>query len=111
MKHAVYFCAAGISRSGEVHPGRCRRRYRSTEDAALHQPLPFSRFVNGMHQRQFIFAVQHFRDLRRQRSQGAVAVGGEVGAVGGIDADHEDHLEGIKKAPRNATLKIRIVKC
>ena len=28
-----------------------------------------------------------FRHLCRQRGQGAVAVGGEVGAVGGIDAD------------------------
>ena len=47
-----------------------------------------------------------------QRSQGAVAVGGEIGAVGGIDADHGDHLQkGKKKAPRDATLKIRIVKC
>ena len=41
-----------------------------------------------MHQRQFVFAVHRFRHLRRQRSQGAVAVGGEVGTVGGIDADH-----------------------
>ena len=53
-----------------------------------------------MHQRQFVFAVQRFRDLRRQRSQSAVAVGGEVGAGGGIDADHGDHLQkGKKKAP------------
>ena len=54
----------------------------------LHQPLPFPGFINGMHQRQFVFAVQRFRDLRRQRSKRTVAIGGEVGAVGGIDADH-----------------------
>ena len=95
-----------VTRRGEVDTGRHGGRYRSTKDAALHQPLPFPGFIDGMHQRQFVFAVQRFRDLRRQRSQSAVAIGGEVGAVGGIDADHGDHLlEGIKKASRNATLE------
>ena len=77
-----------VARRGEVDAGRHGGGHRSTEDAALHQPLPFPRFIDGMHQRQFVFAVQRFRNLRRQRRKGAVPVGGEVSAVGGIDADH-----------------------
>ena len=82
------FCPVIVARRGEVDAGRHGGRHRSAEDASLHQPLPFPGFINGMHQRQFVFAVQRFRDLRRQRSQGAVAVGGEVGAVSRIDTDH-----------------------
>jgi hypothetical protein len=74
-------------------------------NAAAAPPGWQNRRTDGMHQRQFIFAVQRFRDLRRQRSQGAVAIGGEVGTVGGIDADHGDHLQkGKMKAPHDATL-------
>ena len=53
-----------VSGSGEVDAGRHGGGHRSAEDASLHQPLPFPGFVDGMHQRQFIFAVQRFRDLR-----------------------------------------------
>ena len=77
-----------VARRGEVDAWRHGGGNRSAEDAALHQPLPFSRIIDGMHKRQFVFAVQRFRNLRRQRVQGSVAVGGEVGAVGRIDADH-----------------------
>ena len=55
-----------VARRGEVDAGRHGGRHRSAEDAALHQPLPFSGFIDRMHQRQFVFAVQCFRDLRRQ---------------------------------------------
>ena len=67
----------------------------------LHQPLPFPGFINGMHQRQFVFAVQRFRDLRRQRSQGTVAVGGESAGWSQIMGYHLQ--KGKKKASRDAT--------
>ena len=66
------------------HPGGNR----NTQDRVFGKPSPFACLVDGVDQRYLIFAVQRFRNLRRQRCQGAVAVGGEVGAVGGIDADH-----------------------
>ena len=53
-----------VSRCGEVDAGRHGGRHWSAEDASLHQPLPFSGFIDGMHQRQFVFAVQRFRHLR-----------------------------------------------
>jgi hypothetical protein len=56
-----------------------------------------------MYQFQFIFAVQGFRHVRRQRRQGAVSVRGEVGAVGGIDTNQRQTppSKGTKKTPLN----------
>ena len=36
-----------VSRRGEVNAGRHGGGYRSAENAALHQPLPFPGFING----------------------------------------------------------------
>ena len=91
--HPPDFRSAVVARRGEVHAWRHCGWNWSAEDAALYQPLPFSGFIDGMHQLQFIFAVQGFRHVRGQRRQGAVSVGGKVGAVGGIDTDHGNHLQ------------------
>ena len=89
-----------VPRRGKVHAGRHGCWHRSAENAALHQPLPFPGFIDGMHQRQFIFAVQRLRHFRRQRSKSSVAVGREVSAVSGVNTDQGDHLlKGKKKAP------------
>lgn len=58
---AVHLCAAVIPGCGEVNAGRHGGRHRSAEDAALHQPLPFPRFINGVYQLELIFTVQGFR--------------------------------------------------
>ena len=62
-------------------------RHRRAEDAAFHQPLPFPGFIDWMHQRQFVLAIQGLSHLRRQRSQGAAAIGREIRAVSGVDTD------------------------
>ena len=63
--HLPDLCPVVIARRGEVDAGCHGGGHRSPEDAALHQPLPFSGFIDGMHQRQFIFAVQRFSHLCR----------------------------------------------
>ena len=83
-------------------PEEVQQLTNNQEGLSMNRPIIWCRFhisilmMHGMHQQQCIFAIQRFSDLRRTRSQGAVAVGGEVSEVsatvgGNVTAEYSQH--------------------
>ena len=85
--HAIDHGAAGGLRFHPIHARRHGRRHGRAENAPLAEPLPFTEFVNIVHQRKLPFAVQRFGDAAAHGRDRAEAVVGKVGAVGRIYTD------------------------
>ena len=87
--HAACGVVVGNGLIGQFHIRRHTSRHRHTEDAAFHEPRPFSRFVDRVLDGNLVLAVQGFGDRAGKGYKGAQAVITEICAVGRIDADRD----------------------
>jgi hypothetical protein len=75
---------------GQFHIRRHAPGHRHTQDAAFHEPRPFTCLVDRVLERNFVFAVQGLCYRAGYGYKGAQAVVAEVRTVGRIDADRRE---------------------
>ena len=85
--HAPGRGVVGDGLVGQLHIRGHTPGHRHAQDAALHEPRPFARFIDRVLKRYFIFAVQGFRDGAGNWYKRAQSIVAEVRATGWIDAD------------------------
>ncbi len=93
VQHPPHAPGRGVVGDGlicQLHIGRHAPRHRHAQYAALHEPRPFTRFIDRVFKRHLIFAVQSLGDRAGRRRQGASTVIAEIRTVRRIDADRRE---------------------
>ena len=90
VEHPPYAPGRGVVGDGlvgQLHVRGHAPGHRYAQDATLHEPRPFARFVDRVLEGDLVFAVQGFGDSAGNGNKRAKAVIAEVRTIGRIDAD------------------------